>query len=290
MVKITKEVVEKLIKDQFPKWAYLDIKPVEKSGHDNRTFHLGDEMTIRLPSGEDYVAQIEKEIQWLPKLKPFITLQISSPIAKGKPNSEYPFPWSINKYIEGETATYDKIHDLNKFAVDLGLFLKELHKIDTTDGPIAGKHNFYRGGDLKIYNSETEVALENLKDILPIEELHYIWIQAISSKWENENVWIHGDIAPGNLLVKNGALCGVIDFGIMAVGDPSCDYAMAWTFFDKNIRKAFFNTLECDENTINRARGWALWKALITYFDKNIEVANNARFTIQSIIEELNIK
>lgn len=290
MVKITKEVVEKLIKEQFPKWADLDIKPVEKSGHDNRTFHLGDEMTVRLPSGEDYVAQVEKEIQWLPKLKPFITLQISSPIAKGKPNSEYPFPWSINKYIEGETATYDKIHDLNKFAVDLGLFLKELHKIDTIDGPIAGKHNFYRGGDLKIYNSETEVALENLKDILPIEELHYIWTQAISSKWENENVWIHGDIAPGNLLVKNGALCGVIDFGIMAVGDPSCDYAMGWTFFDKNSRKTFFNTLECDENTINRARGWALWKALITYFDKNIEVANNARFTIQSIIEELNIK
>lgn len=92
-----------------------------------------------------------------------------------------------------------------------------------------------------------------------------IWESALISKWAGEPVWIHGDIAPGNILIKNGKLRAVIDFGILGVGDPSCDAAMAWTFFDDRSRKTFKNALNFDEETWNRARGWALWKALITY-------------------------
>jgi aminoglycoside phosphotransferase (APT) family kinase protein len=92
-----------------------------------------------------------------------------------------------------------------------------------------------------------------------------IWLKAISSKWENEPVWVHGDVAPGNLLVKNRKLCGVIDFGILGIGDPSYDLAMAWTFFDEESRQIFIKEMNLDEDTLNRARGWVLWKALITY-------------------------
>lgn len=284
MTKITTQLVQNLIKQQFPKWSHLEIKPVEKNGHDNRTFHLGDEMTVRLPSGEAYVAQVEKEVEWLPKLKPFISLPIASPIAKGEPSIEYPFPWSVNHYILGETVSYKNILGLKQFANDLSNFLKELQSIDITGAPVAGKHNFYLGADLEVYYDETQVALEELKDVLPTNDLKIIWEQGMSSKWTGEAVWIHGDIAPGNLLVSNGKLCGVIDFGIMGIGDPACDYAMAWTFFDKESRKEFLKDL--DSGTIYRARGWALWKALITYNDTNIEVRNNARFTIQSILED----
>ncbi|WP_297637442.1 aminoglycoside phosphotransferase family protein [uncultured Clostridium sp.] len=283
-MEISTEIVKRLIEEQFPKWKELEIKGVEKSGHDNRTFHLGDKMTVRLPSGEAYVPQVKKELRWLPILQKEIGIKITTPIKEGSPSELYPFPWSVNNYIEGENASYENIQDLKAFARDLSKFLKELQKISTLDGPIAGTHNFYRGGNLEIYNKETEEALKNLKDTLPVGKLKMIWSKALKSSWQQECVWIHGDIAPGNLLVREGKLCGVIDFGIMGVGDPSCDYAMAWTFFEEDNRVEFLK--EIDNETIERAKGWALWKVLITYNNNKEEVRDNARKTIKEILKD----
>ena len=288
MIEINTSLIEKLIQDQFPKYAYLPIYPVEKSGHDNRTFHLGDDMTVRLPSGKDYASQVDKECFWLPKLAKYLSIPISFPIEIGEPTCDFPYNWSINKWIDGETVTYDNIDSLNVFAKDLGIFLKNLQLIDTIGGPIAGAHNFYRGGDLAVYNEETQTVLKNLKHVFPVDILRELWSIAISSKWEEAPVWVHGDVAIGNLLVKDGKLCGVIDFGILGVGDPACDYVMAWTFFDKESRKVFFNTIECDKNTKDRTMGWALWKALIVYDSNNItsEISQWAKHTIDEIIED----
>lgn len=288
MIEISNELVQKLIKGQFHKWEGLPIYPVEKSGHDNRTFHLGDKMSVRLPSGKEYAPQVEKELFWLPKLAPHLSLPISSPIASGHPTEDYPFPWSINQWINGDTLTYDNVKDLNQFAIDLARFLQELQAIDTSGGPIAGSDNFHRGGLLSIYNEGTQVALKSLKSVVPVEKLSNIWSIALGSKWVKKNVWVHGDIAPGNLLVNNGRLCAVIDFGILGIGDPSCDYAIAWTFLDVDSRNAFFQELECDEDTRSRARGWALWKALITYNDGNPVIAENAKHTVGVILDDYN--
>ncbi|GGH23554.1 aminoglycoside phosphotransferase family protein [Paenibacillus segetis] len=286
MVEINKELVQQLIDQQFPQWSGLLISPVEKSGHDNRTFHLGDKRTVRLPSGPEYAPQVVKELAWLPKLQPFLSLPISTPLAKGESTKDYPFPWSINLWIEGDTVNYNRVTDLNQLAVDLAALLKELQSIDTSGGPVAGEHNFYRGGLLSVYHHETQTALEELKSELPTDKINDIWSLALESKWQSTPVWVHGDIAPGNLLVKNGKLCGVIDFGILGMGDPACDYAMAWTFFDQDSRRTFYNSLGCDEDTWNRARGWALWKALITYNDTDCEIATSAKKTIGAILEE----
>ena len=86
-MEITIEIVKKLVEEQFPQWRELKIYPVAKSGHDNRTFHLGDNMAVRLPSGKDYAAQIQKESQWLPYLQEHLDYPISKPIAAGKPTS-----------------------------------------------------------------------------------------------------------------------------------------------------------------------------------------------------------
>ena len=145
MVEITTQLVKKLIDVQFPKWRALEVRPVAHGGHDNRTFHLGDEMAVRLPSGPAYVAQVEKEAQWLPLLARHLSLPISSPVAMGVPTDEYPFPWSINRYIAGETANAHNITDAKGFAMELASFLQELQSIDTTGAPAAGEHNFFRG-------------------------------------------------------------------------------------------------------------------------------------------------
>ncbi|WP_045522848.1 aminoglycoside phosphotransferase APH(3') [Neobacillus niacini] len=283
------DLVSRLINQQYPEWSDLYIKPVKNGGNDNRTFHLGENMSVRLPSAAGYAPQVEKEQKWLPILAEKLSLPIPVPIAKGIPNEEYPWSWSINKWLEGEHLSHNNIENLNQIAKDLGLFLKELQAIDTNEGPLTGKHNFYRGGSLSIYNDETRNAIENNKEDFDGGLLSEIWWLALDSEWESKPVWVHGDIAPGNLLVKDGKLCAVIDFGILGVGDPSCDAAIAWTFFDDASRKVFKNEINLDEATWNRARGWALWKALITYDvqkDSDKVKAKEAFNTIWTIVED----
>lgn len=265
MVAITDELVERLVQGQFPQWKHLKIKPVAKSGHDNRTYHLGNEMTIRLPSHERYAPAVEKELTWLPQFKPHLSLPIPVPVAKGEPTDEYPFPWSINRWIEGDTVTRDNIADLNQFAEDLAGFLKELEAIDASIGIPAGVQNFHRGGNLEVYDRETRSVIEKMAGLYDRKLLTEMWELALATKYQSAPLWLHGDVAVGNLLAQDGRLCGVIDFGTMGTGDPSSDLVMAWNFFDDASRDVFLSRMNFDEDTVNRARGWALWKALITY-------------------------
>lgn len=278
-------LVKKLISEQFPEWKDLEIKPVKNGGHDNRTFHLGEEMTVRLPSDKGYEPQVQKEAIWLPLLVKKVSFPITEPIAQGNPTANYPYAWSINKWIPGETVSKKNINDM-VLAKELAKYLLELESIPATNGPIAGAHNFYRGGDLKVYNLETREAIEQLRDKVDTQKCSLIWAQALSSKWEKEPVWVHGDIAPGNLLVSNGHLKGIIDFGILGTGDPSCDLAMAWTYFDKDSRELFIKHMNLDKKTWQRAKGWALWKALISFNSPEEKIKENARHTVNAILTD----
>lgn len=265
MTEITVDLVKKLIDLQFPQWSDLSLTAVKNQGNDNRTFHLGSELLVRLPSAVGYAPQTAREQKWLPYLAKKLPLPIPMPVALGQPSEAFPFAWSINRYLEGESANVAEISDLAEFAHDLGTFLYQLQRIDAKDGPAANAENCFRGANLLVYQEETHRALASLKSELPTDKLRQFWEEAIINKWDQPNVWVHGDIAPGNLLVKDGKLSAVIDFGIMAVGDPACDLAMGWTFFDTETRKIFFEASGADEAMIARGRGWALWKALITY-------------------------
>ncbi len=255
--------VRQLIATQFPDWKELPIRPVTSSGWDNITFHLGDFMLIRMPSASAYALQVEKEQQWLPKLAPLLPLPIPVPLAIGKPAYGYPWKWSVYQWVEGDTAAPGNIANLCDFATSLGQFLLSLHRIDTKDGPVAGLHSFYRGGSLTNYDAETRKAINDLKGKIDTNAATEVWEKALTTTWENPPVWVHGDISTGNLLVKNGQLSGVIDFGQLAVGDPSCDLAIAWTLLSGESRKAFRKTLNLDTENWARGRAWALWKALL---------------------------
>jgi aminoglycoside phosphotransferase (APT) family kinase protein len=256
-------LIQKLIATQFPKWRHLAISPVAQTGWDNRTFHLGKEMTVRMPSAADYALQVDKEQRWLPKLAPLLPLTIPTPIAIGRPDEDYPWPWSIYRWIEGEAAASAPIGDLSDFARTLGAFLVALQGIDSTGGPLPGLHSFYRGGPLATYDAETRNAIAALKARLDVDTATQIWETALSTSWNQPPVWLHGDISAGNLLVQRGRLTAVIDFGQLAIGDPACDLAIAWTLFKDASREAFQATVPLDRDTWARGRGWALWKALI---------------------------
>lgn len=288
-MKISVALVKQLIETQFPQWADLPITPVAQSGWDNRTFHLGNDMTVRMPSAAAYAAQVEKEQRWLPLLAPLLPLPIPIPRAKGVPSSIYPWPWSIYGWIEGESAITGRIADLSHLAVTLAQFLAALQQIDATNGPIAGQHSFFRGAPLTMYDAETRDTLKLLEGEIDTDTALAVWEAALSAPWYGPPVWFHGDVAAGNLLVKDGALCAVIDFGCSGVGDPACDLAIAWTLFEGASRNAFRAALPVDAATWARGRGWALWKALITleeYRNTNGMKASEARRTIQEVLDD----
>ncbi len=288
-VDINVSLVRRLIAVQFPQWADLPIEPVEVDGWDNTTFRLGARMTARLPSAARYAPQVEKEHRWLPKLGPLLPLPIPSPLAKGVPGEGYPFNWSVYRWLEGETATAERIADLRQFATTLADFLTALQRIDSASGPPPGWHNFFRGGPLTVYDAETRQAIAALDDRIDTDAASAVWEAALAATWHGSPVWLHGDVAAGNLLVKGGRLSAVIDFGTSGVGDPSCDLAIAWTLFGGESRDAFRAALQLDDATWARGRGWTLWKGLITlaeHIDTNPLEAGRARRVIDEVFAD----
>jgi aminoglycoside phosphotransferase (APT) family kinase protein len=259
--------VKRLIKAQFPQWSELALRPVQVEGWDNRTYRLGDTLTVRLPTAAAYAPAVDKEDRWLPILAPALPVAIPEPVAKGVPGEGYPFNWSVRRWLDGETARADRIDDLPGFAISVAEFVRALQRCDATDGPSAAAHSFYRGAPPVHYDGETRRALAALAGRIDTDGAAAVWEAALESSWEGPPTWFHGDIASGNLLVKDGRLSAVIDFGTSGVGDPACDLVIAWTMFFGASREAFRNTVDQDPATWARARGWALWKALIVLAD-----------------------
>ncbi|WP_029375021.1 phosphotransferase [Rickettsia honei] len=184
--------------------------------------------------------------------------------------------------MEGKSANSFDTSSLNLslIASDLAKFLNELYKIDIIDGPVPGTHNFWRGGDLAVYDLETKIAIKNLKDLVDADKVLSVWEKALKSQWNKKPVWIHGDFASGNIIIKNGKLNAASDFGGMGIGDPACDLVIIWTFLQNEAREIFKEQLALDDDTWARARGWALWKALIARLDgldavKNLQIIHD---------------
>lgn len=286
---ISLALVEELVQAQFPSWAGLPIRPVKYSGWDNKTFHLGESMSIRLPSAAPYADQVKKEQEWLPRLAPHLPLPIPNPLAMGKPTISYPWHWSIYQWLEGGIARKNSIANMNIFATDLAHFLRQLQSINTPGAPSPGDHNFHRGGQLMVYDQETRDTVNKLEGQIDTESAMAVWEAALLATWNGPPVWVHGDIYPTNMLVNNGRLCAVIDFGCSAVGDPACDLMIAWSFFDEETRETFRRSIGLDAATWARARGWALWKALLEV-ERNQHnhspEGKNAHRTIKAILSE----
>ncbi len=266
MAKITPELVQRLLAAQFPQWADLPVTRVAHGGWDNRTFHLGTEMSVRLPSHEAYSAQVEKEQRWLPVLAGHVPLPIPQPLALGAPTDEFPRPWSIYRWLPGEPAKADRITDLDRFATDLAAFLRALYRADCTDGPAAGAHSHGRGGPVTQWDEQTRGAIAALVGEIDTNAALAAWETALDATFDGKPVWVHGDVVSTNLLVTGGELSAVIDFGCSAVGDPACDVPIAWTLFHGESRRVFRDALAVDDATWERGRGWALWKALIEMY------------------------
>jgi len=285
-LRIDAHLARTLVDAQFPQWAQLQIAPVSVGGVDNRTFRLGQDLSVRLPSGDWYALQVAKEQRWLPVLAPQLPLPIPQPVAQGDPGLGYPYPWSVYGWLDGEPASARSIADLCEFARTLAGFLNGLKRADPTGGPAPGRHNYYRGGPLSRYADEAYAAVAALKSEIDRDGVLSALDDALAAPMPPEPVWFHGDVAAGNLLLRDGRLGGVIDFGTSGVGDPSCDVVIAWTLLGPPSRQVFRQTLGVDAATWARGRGWALWKALIT-LAADLETRPDAAGTSRRVIERV---
>jgi aminoglycoside phosphotransferase (APT) family kinase protein len=286
---IDASLARRLVDSQFPQWSDLPIAEVEVDGWDNRTFRLGSELTVRLPSGDWYAQQVAKEQRWLPVLAPRLPLPIPAPVARGEPDSGFPYPWSVYRWLEGELASKARIADLTGFATTLAGFLSVLGRIDATGGPEPGQHNFFRGGPLSTYADETHEAIDALGAEVPRDRVERVWEDAMATSWDRDPVWFHGDVATGNLLVRDERLAAVLDFGSSGVGDPACDVVIAWTFLSGASRDRFRADLGVDAATWSRGRGWGLWKALISlvgHLENDSPDAALARRDVEQILAD----
>lgn len=289
-IEIGAALVGRLIGEQFPHWASLPIKPVNSAGTDNALYRLGDDKVARLPRRPGMAAQIDKEARWLPVLAAHLPLAVPLPLAMGRPTAEYPCNWSVCRWLEGRDAVIDPIADLNDAAIALAGFVNALQRIDATGGPAPGNHNFFRGVPLAHRDAQTRDAIDRLHGIIDTDAALGAWQAALAAPaWSGPPVWLHGDIHAGNLLVRDGHITAVIDFGGLAVGDPACDLMVGWNLLSGESRAIFRAALSVDDATWARARSWALSVALIAlpyYLDTNPVLVGISRHAIGEVLSE----
>ncbi len=283
-------LVSRLLASQFPQWAELPIEPVESSGTDNAIYRLGDDLAVRLPRVHGAAGQPAKEHEWLPRLAPLLPLPVPIPLAKGESGEGYPWSWTVVPWLEGETATLDRIADPREAARTLGEFVAALQRIDPPGGPAPGEHNSSRGVPLAERDHGTRAAIAALGDKIDADAATAAWDAALETPvWPGPPVWLHGDLQSGNLLAVDGRLSAVIDFGCLGVGDPACDVMPAWTYLSADTRDAFRAALPVDDSTWARGRGWALSMGLVAlpYYEiTNPVLADVARHAIREVLAD----
>jgi len=289
-IEIDRALVERLVCGQFPQWAGLGLRPVGSAGTDNVMWRLGQDLAVRMPRHPRAAPQIEKEQRWLPRLAPRLPLAVPVPLGAGEPAEGYPWPWSVCRWLEGESALVAPVADPRGLALDLAGFIAALRAIDPGGGPAPGPHNFGRGVPLAERDARVRAAISSLDGAIDTGAVTDAWETALRAPaWQGRPVWLHGDLLPGNLLVRDGRLGGVIDFGGLAVGDPACDLLPAWTLLDGAARSVFRAALAVDDATWERGRGWALSMGLIVlpyYRDTNPTLVGVARRAIAEVLGE----
>ena len=283
------DLVRRLLRGQFPRWADLSVERVASSGTDHAMYRLGPQMVVRLPRIEDALGQADDEFRWLSALAPLLPLDIPIPLARGAPAEGYPWEWSVYRWLDGESASTGSIVDQRRAAADLGVFVAALQRIDPHDGPVP--YAAARGRPLAERDEETRGGISALEGWPGLDgagpDLRAAWEAALDAKtWEGPPVWLHGDLHSENLLARDGRLVAVIDFGCMGVGDPACDLMPAWLYLSADTRDAFRAELSVDDATWERGRGWALSLAVIAlpyYVRTNPGLSAVARHGIREV-------
>ncbi len=247
-VHIDAELVRALLRDQCPRLASEPLNWIDE-GWDNVTYRVGLDHAVRIPRRQAAVDLLLAEQRWLPVIGPRLPIAVPRPVGLGVPSDRFPWPWSVVEWIRGKTV------DVSPLTADqaesFANILLALHRPAPDEAPF----NPFRGVPLESRQGVVEERLGRLS----LNELVPIWQAAIEAPPAEKKLWIHGDLHPRNVLVRKGALAGIIDWGDMTGGDVATDIACAWMLFDSaRGRSAFFAAYDPSKAARARAAGWAV--------------------------------
>jgi aminoglycoside phosphotransferase (APT) family kinase protein len=256
---ITADLVRDLLQEQHPDLAELAIREVA-GGWGNQMWRLGDELAVRMQRMDPTPELQLKERRWLPVLAPRLPLPVPTPVRFGEPSDRFPKHWTVMTWVPGEPLDHGSISRGDHAADTLARFLRALHVEAPAEAPIAAD----RGGHPR---NCTEGFESFFRAVVPDDiaaEVRTVWDEAVeASEWEGPRVWVHGDLHPANVVVSDGTLSGIVDFGDMFAGDPAWDLAAAWVLLPADTASRFFaKYAQADVATIRRARGLAAMKSL----------------------------
>lgn len=260
-VDVTVDLVHALLADQHPDLADRELRIVA-NGWDNVIVRIGEDLVARLPRRELAAGLVLNEQRWLPELSVDLPIPVAAPVRVGRPGHGYPWFWSICPWFDGEVAADVPLADPAREADRLGAFVHAFHR----PAPIDAPSNPFRGIPVARLAPRIRGNLEQLgPGHEPVAAL--IGRLAAAPAWDRPPVWVHGDLHAANLLVADGRISAVLDFGDLTAGDPAVDLAVAWMLFDADDRRRFRIAAgggdPVDDATWDRARLWGLHLALI---------------------------
>ncbi|MFJ5231053.1 phosphotransferase [Kitasatospora sp. NPDC088391] len=271
-VPVDEAALRRLLRAQRPEWAELPLAPAG-SGTDNRMFRLGAELLVRLPRTAENAEAVRKEQTWLPRLGPALPFAVPEPVHEGVPDEAFPLAWSVYRWIEGGTPGPGSVRDWAAFGAELAAAVRALHALPLPAEDERAGLSWYRGGELApcddwvgrefaaVRAAERGAApgRDRGRDLdLDLDRLHGWWREALRLPAPTgPPVWLHGDLKPSNLLVRDGALHAVIDFGGLSIGFPDAEHAPVWDL-PAPARRAYWAAAEPAEETRLRARAWAI--------------------------------
>ncbi|MFG1603728.1 aminoglycoside phosphotransferase family protein [Actinoplanes sp. NPDC049265] len=273
------ELVRRLVGRAMPEHAAAPVRRLRSSGSTNSLFRLGDDLLVRLPRQPGGSAAISKEAKWLSAFAPRLPVSVPEVVAVFGPDRDFPERWSVVRWIEGEhpgvvdqgSPADPRRQDL---ATDLAAVLETLWRTDLPTGAESDPSlRWYRGEPLATMDQVTRENIERCRSLpdfgLDLDAAERVWDEALALPGAAQRAaprWYHGDLAAENLLLRNGRLTAVLDFGCLAVGDPTVDLAVVWEILDPPAREVFRKRLGVDDAAWLRGRAWALSITLMIWY------------------------
>ncbi len=285
------EAVRTLVDDQFPQWRSLPIRSIASHGTVNAIFRIGERLTARFPL---QAADVDSARRWLEseadaarELAGRTRFPTPEPVALGEPGAGYPLPWSVQTWLPGVAATDQDPGESVAFAHDLAEFIAGVRAIDTRGRTFSGKG---RGGDLRSHDVWMQTCFEKSERLLDVPRLRRAWADLRSlPRSAAADVMSHGDLIPGNVLVSNGRLAGILDVGGLGPADPALDLVSAWHLLETRPRHVLREDLHCADLDWERGKAWAFIQAmgLVWYYvESNLAMSRMGQRTLERVMAD----
>ncbi len=287
---VTAEMARDLVGGQFPEYAGLPISPIHPEGTVNAIFRIGAQLAARFPLQPNDVDTtrrwLQTEANAARELLGRTRVPVPEPVAIGEPGAGYPMPWSIQTWVPGTTANEADASTSDHFAHDLAEFIQQVRAIDVCGRTFTGNG---RGGDLRSHDRWMETCFTESTHLVDVPRLRRIWTRLRQLPRNSPDVMTHGDLIPGNVLVSEGRLTGILDIGGLGPADPALDLVGAWHLLDTDRRQLLRDDLRCDELEWERGKAWAVEQALGAiwyYIESNPPMSHMGRRTLERILAD----